>query len=473
MQKNLFSLASLTPRLIRNKNILYGVSALFLMTTAFKTTQAQTIPDQLAGTEPFVFSGTYVPCDALDAMDPTINCDMYELEATDDGGGRLKAIVWDDKDRALGYFTSPTLFVENSLGVNTTVSLPMGGYDPDVIILDNLNNPGVDYYIAVAYRDLTDVFVVVYDVLNANGGMTVNLNNMYNVASGTNSAPHLDGWPDPNVMINGQPSLHEFALVHTDNNDQILLYSTDISLPTFTPWATGQVGAVPDIAAQTEIFTGDQYGFTTYTDVPTPGNPATTVKLMESNFTTHFTGPGVPYQTAWGVFLPRIEALGLFDINSGSDRIRWQIANIAGITSSGWQIYGHNNANPSFSVTPVVHDFFSPAVASGLGTLGPTPGNLCNQNFVINYFKAADNVYSTNVSMLSGAWSGSSYQVNINPIDHPVTFPKFVAVSSCSNSGLNLLSAWYDGSGDCVTPGNGTYTIKKAPAIPCRLRRQV
>jgi hypothetical protein len=96
-------------------------------------------------------------------------------------------------------------------------------------------------------------------------------------------------------------------------------------------------------------------------------------------------------------------------------------------------------------------------------SLGPTPGNLCNQNFVINYFKAADNVYSTNVSMLSGAWSGSSYQVNINPINHPVTFPKFVAVSSCSNSGLNLLSAWYDGSGDCVTPGNGNIYYKESP----------
>jgi hypothetical protein len=65
--------------------------------------------------------------------------------------------------------------------------------------------------------------------------------------------------------------------------------------------------------------------------------------------------------------------------------------------------------------------------------------------------------------MLSGAWSGSSYQVNMNPIDHPITFPKFVAVSSCSNSGLIMLSAWYDGSGSCVNPGNGNIWYKESP----------
>lgn len=99
----------------------------------------------------------------------------------------------------------------------------------------------------------------------------------------------------------------------------------------------------------------------------------------------------------------------------------------------------------------------------GLGPLGPTTGNLCNQAFVVNYFKAADNVYSTDLDMITGAWSGSIYRVNMGAINHPVTFPKFVAVSSCSNSGLNLLSAWYDGSGSCLNPGNGQILYKESP----------
>ena len=396
------------------------------------------------------------PCVSGAATSPTINCDMYEIEG-EDAPGRLKAIVWDDKDHFINNYGAPSLFVENSVGISTNISLPIDGYDPDVIILDNLNNPGVDYYVAVTFRDANDVYLCVYDVFNAaTSGMTVSFNNSYVVANGTNSAPHLDGWPDLNTMINGQPSLHEFALVHTDPSDEMIVYRTDISSPTFTPWNSGIFGYTPDVAAQTDVITAEQYAFITYKNTN-----GTDIDIFDVNFTTASIGAPNTWYTATQVHLPRIEALGLIDA-SITDQVRWQVAHIAA-TSSGWEIFGHNLFNPSQNLSNTNWDFFSPAVAAGLGPLGPTPGNLCNRVFVVNYFKSIDNVYSTDLSMVTGAWTGNIYRVNTGAINHLTTFPKFVAVSSCSNSGLNLLSAWYDGSGGCLTPGNGQILYKESP----------
>lgn len=117
---------------------------LVLCNTLNSSLNAQTIADANASN---VSIGN--PCVAGSATSPTINCDMYEIEG-EDAPGRLKAIVWDDKDYFINNYGTPSLFVENSFGISANISLPIDGYDPDVIILDNLNNPGVDYYIAVA-----------------------------------------------------------------------------------------------------------------------------------------------------------------------------------------------------------------------------------------------------------------------------------------------------------------------------------
>lgn len=96
------------------------------------------LPDQVAGS---VSTGN--PCESGGVTSPTINCDMYEIEGQD-APSRLKAIVWDEKDVLFSSYGTPSHFVENSVGISANLSLPIDGYDPDVIILDNLKNAGVD-----------------------------------------------------------------------------------------------------------------------------------------------------------------------------------------------------------------------------------------------------------------------------------------------------------------------------------------
>ena len=146
----------------------------------------------------------------------------------------------------------------------------------------------------------------------------------------------------------------------------------------------------------------------------------------------------------------RIEAMSLYD--PAGDGIKWQVA--ASILQSAVpaQAYGYNDKygvihlsnNPLFNSIPNL----SPAVAAGIGMLF---SNIGNQQYTLGFYPddfpnwmSYDKLISRSIQAVSGSVS-ADYEVNINSVYSKWDVNKIYAVSNCSNSGKDILSAYFNG----------------------------
>lgn len=384
----------------------------------------------------------------------TVNCDMLEYLTLDGTVGFLKAIAWDDKNAG----TANDVHLHISDGINT-VNLSLGNLgftavaDPDVVVGHDINNPGdfmVVMVVRTGYPNMGNVINLHWSVSGVGtGAMSVsflpalsgNVGSIDQASRG--DKPHIDLIPDPNLMIDGHPALHRMVTLHTTVTGQAFYFITEISnslpvgikivgnLPLLPPGAK-----IKDVAAYVDVSNAEEhivYSFTT--------GGGTNLWLGTFNATTLVFSFPLPLGTASSIPTAKIEAMNLRNPANGG--ATWQIAALMGNV-----VRGFNNLNiGGFNISTTNWDFFAPAVAAAAGRPSPKPSNVGNANYIAGFYRAADHVYNRDIAWNTGALVPPGtvwYQVSNASLTASGT--DMYAISSASNSGAGILSAWSDGN---------------------------
>src|SRR5690606_15974927 len=154
---------------------------------------------------------------------------------------------------------------------------------PDIVIGDDMNNPGQDYIIGLIYNtgdqymyhkfyDPSSTFMVVVDYWHitnvGTSSLAATLLNTEVLSTRATSAPHIDMWTDSTQLINGWlPALHQYAAVWTEQStggsqwdligyyDDINYTQTNMTMPflILDNLGVAQYGWNPDVSCRTEI----------------------------------------------------------------------------------------------------------------------------------------------------------------------------------------------------------------------------
>lgn len=143
-----------------------------------------------------------------------------------------------------------------------SVRLPIDGYFPDVIIRDDINNPGQEWIVSIVLNThtcpLSEVYLVEYKIDNPLG---VNINFFNSSLVGTGIYPKIDGFIDHTIpavdnelfvmtdfviVFNNLNAVSNLTLMHYDFNSSLV--NTDI--------IAGFLGFAPDVACVTNVMAG-------------------------------------------------------------------------------------------------------------------------------------------------------------------------------------------------------------------------
>ena len=425
---------------------------------------------------PTLTETSVAPLTVYNCFEPVINCDMLHRGGND----VLKVITWDNGTRPSLSGISPScanaapgnnqayVFVEDWVGNQLTFALQPHSKQTDIVLADDMQNPGVDYFIGVVYvvgsntfstfspytQFFQDVYFDVYRLTNAGtAGMAVTLYHSTLFSNGSidlvnhQGHPHIDMWSDAANPINGLPSMHRYALSWTQTlTDTLVYYYYDdiVNIPPSVPpaFSLPRKATMADIACHTTPDGDEIINFASsfnrpnslvYTSVNTSAGIVSTPLLLD---------------TSIAVF-PRIEAMS----QSQPGLATWQV--VAPIQNAFfnplWQVFSYNDLNigmPEWlsdsNVLSMNTDYKAAAVAAGVGT--SVSGDIGNMQYTTGFYDwfTKQNIYSRAIDVNSG-WTidPNFYQVNNNTLTN-VTWdlPHIYAVSNCSNSGHGLLSAY-------------------------------
>ncbi|MBS1614531.1 MAG: T9SS type A sorting domain-containing protein [Bacteroidetes bacterium] len=483
-----------------------------MMAAAFGATapaDAQLVP--CAGVVPAVmanpFSGTYW-------NDVVVNCDMLQV---DPQGNTIKAIAYGRR----AFYGSPGLpsaeahiYCADWAGNNLTINLPTDAYKPDLAIGDTVDNNGtVAYRVAVVYQIKYNVFVDVWQLDNAgtpafsatNVLSQFQMNTPSHYADTFHVDPHIDMWSDA-VNLNpatGLPTMHQFAVVwsedpapypytlpKTDIDASELHYrvgdinspATNWNLPLLKPSPSlGGDAYAPDVACLTDVNTGKQMMELVFIKpIPTLGD----VYQTEFDFTANggsftpapITAPPVATLLGNGHFSPRIEAMSQYDASSGM--LKWQaVVGTGGFPamppSSGlvYHVLGFNSASVmddlsgSMPMFPY-DDAKSPCVAAGISPLYSS--DLGNTQYTTSFHLwGGTDLYHRSIDPFTGLTDSRWWQVldASIPDNYHWDASRSTAISNCSNSGLNLLTAWYDATNIMYKESPNSMVFKNSPTM--------
>lgn len=388
----------------------------------------------------------------------TLNADMVELP----GGNQLMAVARDPYPPNQGV----DLDVSNNIGGVTTLHIStVGEAMPDLVIANDPNNPG-QYILAVVYLD-PNQFVILdtYYILGANT-TSISLQPFKAIVLNSRRSffPHIDMLPDFNNTIAGLPSLHKFVITYgqldvpTTSPYGVNIYEVhgDIS----SPWnlspitavtSGGHCGAGADVAVSFDPATNLEHVYMAYTDTYV-GLCKAELLLDASALPTDppISSPMIniiPFPAGTvNAILPRIEAMSLNPTSSGM--VPWVI----GCTfhdGTNHQVY---QINPTLgggyncsAIMPLFTENSGVAVCAGTGKPG---GNVCNDNYNIGWFNNKQGFVTRTIDAYTGMISSSApdaYLANQIPVPGNVTKVP-IALSSCSNSGNFMLTAWWNNS---------------------------
>ncbi len=401
------------------------------------------------------------------------------------GDDVLKAITWDNGTRppipgvntiscanAAPGTNQAYVFVEDWVGNQLIFNLPADPKQPDIVLADDMQNPGVDYFIGVVYvkganafstispsytQFGQDVYYDVYRLTNTGtAGMAVTLYHSTQISNGGidlvihQGHPHIDMWSDIFNPINGLPSMHRYALSWTGidpvTSDSLVFYYYDdiVNIPPSVPpaFSLPRKATMADIACHTTPDGDEIINFASsfnrpnslvYTSVNTSSGIVSAPLLLDTNI----------------AIFPRIEAMS----QSQPGLATWQV--VAPIQNAFfnplWQVFSYNDLNigmPEWlsdsNVLGMNTDYKAAAVAAGVGT--SVSGDIGNTQYTTGFYDwfTKQNIYSRAIDVNSG-WTidPNFYQVNNNTLTNVTwDFPHIYAVSNCSNSGYGLLSAY-------------------------------
>jgi hypothetical protein len=244
--------------------------------------------------------------------------------------------------------------------------------------------------------------------------------------------------------------LKQFAIVYSEVYNLKGRYG-DINNPfAAASFGLGACGGMTDVACLTDLSTGDREMEIVYGSALTGGN----LRITEYNTTTSSSittvlDPSSP-------LMPRVEAMSLYNPNPDGN-LKWYAV---AVEPGGWlgATFGYSNLNigsPDYlSNDPVYQmlDCKSPAVAAGIGSFFPS--NIGNKQYTTGFLPLEytnpptynyTDIISRPVDAISGAVS-TEYQVNTTPVKCTWDINRVYAVSNCSNTGKDILSAYYNGS---------------------------
>ncbi len=371
----------------------------------------------------------------------TVNCDMVQCPMYSDEF--LKAVVWDDISGG-----GSRLFVEfNGTQVGSIAIMP-GAY-PDVVIGDNMNNPGQEYTVAVTYMaNSGQVYIETYNVNLSASPITLTQNVPSPVLLSdplyTAKFTHIDLFADPNATIGGLPSLHKYVACWEGlgpTYNAVVGDINNIGTPPLTITAIN--GLLPDVAAIRDINNNTDSACFVYTNNIGGG---CTVDVWDVTTGTPVMGSTNTYSASSA----RIEGMGLYDgtgvkYQGVGESTSGSIAQIAIFNEviAGTAVYYSAPYTGHYPVTPVV--------AAGIGNSGSSSG-FGNTQYTYSFNVKGSYILAQDIDINTGTPGlGSSFWIVNNSGGVPASgsAPTSIAehaLSSSSNSGIGLLSAFFDGS---------------------------
>jgi len=392
-----------------------------------------------------------------------INCDM-----TYHGfGGHLRVVAYDDWNTGNGYIN-----LEDYTGGTVTIAIA-GGQFPDVVIGDDLNNPGNDYIVGIVYGGSVTFFETYSITGTGTGSLTATQTSIQQLStpgSATSRFPHIDLYPDINNWIVGFPALHEFVITWSEDfgsGMDIYAVTGDLMNPTsLSPSyaiTSGGTGMMSDVAALLDKVTVTPFAYIPYFNTATNDLDIAEIDIAAASVSIT-SGVDNPVQS-----LPRIDAMSLYYSTFGIQRYEVLYPKYNGSNFEMWSYNDYTGAMDLSSAGFAGTDNITPAVSAGPGPLYFMP-DYGNDNYTVAWHVPATQEFPTqSIDPYTGNISGAFpnyYIANQNPVTPTTTIGYYspVAVSTATNNGSRLLTAW-SGNGRVWYKYNGNTASYKTNSV--------
>jgi hypothetical protein len=394
----------------------------------------------------------------------TLNVDMLEVAP----GRQLEAMCWD----VYGPSAGVTIKARDFTGATATAFIPsISESQPDIVLANDMSTPG-RYRLGVVYLDNNQFVNFNTYIVSGTGSGTLTLTLVSSTVISTNRGrfPHIDMFIDFNTMIGGYPSMHKFVIAYgqyvSPSVTDVFERNGDIMSPTSfsSPYPITTGGSCPygaDVSAVYDPATGRQYAYFAIVNGSNLQHrqiflnvlPAIAPPTGASATTTLYTG---------GSLLPRIESMAYNATGSGI--VQWVIGSIISnpITFKN-EIWEYNpNMMGGFNCSAAMFSGEENLCVSVCAGAGKPAGNICNKNYNIGWYNKKAGFLTQAIDASTGAISlafPDYYKANVMP--WPFVWSKVpIAITSCSNSGNDLFTGWWNEAGQIffkLKPGVSVY----------------
>jgi hypothetical protein len=445
--------------------------------------QAQWTRVPCAGSVPEV-AAAYFPSTYYE--DVVVNADMLQVGTN---GETLKAIAYGRRvdPNTPGSSADAWVYAEDYGGNSCNFQLMMpNACEPDIALGAADAQNGSAYRAIIVYKSNNDLYADIWELddVGLPGFHAVNLavfGPLNNSGSGYlmddyHNDPHVDMWSDTTQLdpATGLPTMHQFAIVWTEGLRK-WPWCVPPSMINGSPWypsplpvtadvlkiATGDILTLsinPPVPLDTSAYSPDVACVYDHTDPTSPlkaeivqsGNCSGRFEVLEYDVASKTaTSVAAP---AFGAFSPRIEAMSQY---YGGQDYKWMVS--ATVSSVGmspqqqvWNFYptssglGQSWASGMYPL-PSDSDIKAPCVAAGVSPYFSS--DIGNQQYTIGFYPRTKTdlteiAWTTNAGLVSNNY----YIPNCLPVNYHWDAARSMAVTNCSNSGLDLLTAWYDGA---------------------------
>ncbi|MBS1616527.1 MAG: hypothetical protein JST06_10475, partial [Bacteroidetes bacterium] len=433
--------------------------------------QAQVIPSSFF-TETIV-QGLTPQCPPTHCENIAVNCDMRE----DAGNGNLIGVSW-SSDHSSN--TNTWFQITDWAGGVQTLNIP-GAIDPDLAFASGkLPSGNNGTQVLLVYRIDGTAYLDIYDLNNIGFGLTVTSAlsattptpkaALHQLGRAT-SAPHIDAAYDPTFSPGNIRDMHEYACVW-ENSGQILFKNMDIMVSTF-PAPTVAVSGNAHFCDIAFYISAGSGGSDRYIAIPYQNTATGNLELYELRMSTS-TVTIRTLHTGVDAYAPRIAALDEWSRSVAPWEVAASVNTSPGSTPAVRQVFGYNllSTPTPTDMSSLLSTLYGPTpayqamgacVAAGIGLANGPAGNVGNNQYTLGFYSwQHDSNYARHISPATGNLLNLTqcYQVNDNssPVDYHWDLNVSMAVSNCSNTGRDILTAWYNGT---------TSSISLAHPMPC------
>ncbi|MBS1772328.1 MAG: T9SS type A sorting domain-containing protein [Bacteroidetes bacterium] len=396
-----------------------------------------------------------------------INCDMYTDYYSGSAGNKIWAVVWDYNSGG-GDTVCCVVYDESS---STTITLKWPGSAPDVVLVDDGSSIQGHLAVVVAFLDGSNN-VKVYPTIIANAFSGIGI---VGLSSGISTAvfdsygttydpPHIDACPDPVNYPNYWPT---FGNTYVGLTDMVVTWSSDPGSGTHEVYAkrsgssffsTGSptyidAGRKPDVAS---VVVDDGMGgysnkaYFIYTD----GSIADINWGDWDMVSATGNANGAIETSVLPQLIPRIDAMNVENTSIGGTKSLWQaVAEVQPSTQK--EIHGYDYTGSvaitnysSFNPLNGGLDAYMPAIGVGCGPDGYAPGAssaIGNTSYTTGWYIQNNEIEALSLDNAGGGVVAGYAQVNNSSVASTIINYPLFAVSSSSNSGDDILTAWCDG----------------------------